>query len=165
MLDFRLKRTGPKLTTKSVRALEAAVDTPIPDDYLGFLRQTNGGSGTGLIFSVRGKKGVRYINNFLAASKSSRGPLAILDVRKECTGFIPNDALPIAFVSGDDLLLLRTRPPKRFGAIDLKVNSDITVHDDPESGIIRVARSFGAFMGMVKQVPEEELDDDDYGMW
>ncbi|HUG68223.1 MAG TPA: SMI1/KNR4 family protein [Pirellulaceae bacterium] len=160
-----MKRKGPKLTTKSILALESAIDAAVPQDYLCFLHATNGGSASGLIFSVPGKKGTRYINDFLAASQSIRGPLAILDVRKQCTEFIPKDALPIAFVSGDDLLLLRTRPPKRFGAIDLKINSDVTNHDDPESGVVRVAKSFEAFMTMVKQVPEEELDDDDYGMW
>lgn len=162
MKELNLSRTGPKLVTKSLSNLVAAIHSDLPVDYVDFLRRNNGGDATDHFFKFKRRK--RYINNFLATIQSKAGPLTILGVRTQCDGFIPTDSVPIAFIDGSNLLLIRTKP-RRFGAIDLKLDAETWNCDDPESGVFKVAPSFAAFLERVDYMDPSDLDDDEYGLW
>jgi SMI1-KNR4 cell-wall len=164
-MKIRLTQLGPRLSTTALHRLEAALGNELPGAYLRFLSKQNGGTALGHCFRFSGRTSQRYyVNEFLSATKSTRGPLSILEMRAQWNDGIPSDTIPIAIVSGEYLLLLRISGARR-GHVDLKVTADVENWTDPEDGIVPVAKSFPEFLKMLDFIPEEELDEDEYGLW
>jgi hypothetical protein len=82
-------------------------------------------------------------------------------VMENCREILPTQSLPIAYVDGDNLLLLRV-DAKKFGQIYLYVDCESAA---ATKGIHRVAKTFGEFLKGLQYTDPAELDDDDYGLW
>jgi hypothetical protein len=158
-MDLKLTQRGTKLTKKSIDGFKTKLSLELPIDYQDFLSANNGGTATGYWF--RSKRTKRYINTFFAITSTSRGPMTIGKVMENCRDILPIQSLPIAYVDGDNLLLLRV-DAKKFGQIDLYIDCESA---SATKGIHRVAKTFGEFLNGLQYTDSAELDDDDYGLW
>jgi hypothetical protein len=161
MASVNLHHAGPKLTKASLDAVQALIGAELPADYVAFLAKSNGGTADGYHFQLKRTK--RYVNTFLSTRVSKRGPCAMTAVLQNCEGLIPSDSLPIAFADGANLILLRTKP-RRYGQVDMKIDAE-TREGSPESGVVKLARTFSEFLERLQYTNPTELDEDDYGLW
>ncbi|MGN6544047.1 MAG: hypothetical protein ACTHK7_03290 [Aureliella sp.] len=79
-------------------------------------------------------------------------------------GFIPEDAIPVAFVNGENLVIMRT-VGRRANKMQIKISADVSDPNDPEDGIKSVAGSFRKFIELLRFTAVEELDENDYGLY
>jgi SMI1-KNR4 cell-wall len=158
-MELKLTQRGTKLTKKAIDSFKSKLAIELPSDYQDFVSSNNGGTATGYWF--RSKRARRYINTFFAITPSPRGPMTIGRVMENCREILPTQSLPIAYVDGDNLLLLRV-DAKKFGQIDLYVDCESAA---ATKGIHRVAKTFGEFLKGLQYTDPAELDDDDYGLW
>jgi hypothetical protein len=143
-MDLKLTQRGTKLTKKSIDGFKTKLSLELPIDYQDFLSTNNGGTATGYWFR-----------------STSRGPMTIAKVMQNCRDILPIHSLPIAYVDGDNLLLLRV-DAKKFGQVDLYIDCESAL---ATKGIHRVAKTFGDFLNGLQYTEPADLDDDDYGLW
>jgi SMI1 / KNR4 family (SUKH-1) len=164
MKKLHLANCGPKLSARALKRLETAIGGKLPQDYLKFLSLHNGGETPGYVLRIPTEPGILlYMHGFLSATESARGLATVLLVKRNCEEYIPSDTIPIAFFDEDDLLLLRTSGARR-GQVDLKLSGNVTDHEDPESGVVPVAKSFREFVGKLTVLSKDD-EEYEYGMW
>lgn len=164
LLKLSLSKVGQRLGEKARKKLSDVLNGVDAEDYLEFLKHHNGGDATGYWFKIRGSKEKQYVDTFLSASDSKGYPTSLFLVKKNAEGFIPEDAIPVAFVNGENLVIMRT-VSRRANKIQIKISADVADPNDPEDGIKSVAGSFRKFIELLRFASVEELEEDDYGLY
>lgn len=167
----RCLRAGPPLSPERIAALEAQLGAALPDDYRRFLLETNGGAPEKAMFRVyvgpaptwmaeqwRAKWDdwqEAWVDDFFVidrrlAEADRESPTTTLAFwRAQDWQMRPPDALQIACVSRDDLLLIYLRGPRR-GQVHLLCDAYLDAAQAPTpqataAAIRFVAPSFEAF--------------------
>ena len=165
-----LENAGPPLTADQIAAMESQLGASLPDDYRQFLLQTNGGKPTKAMFQFDAGPAPRWMakkwqakwkprqeawiesfhridENLAMPDPDAPGTLAFW--RAQDWLMLPREALRIATVTRDDVLLLYLSGPRR-GEIQVMCTEQIDESEEPteqtvEAAIHFVAPSFGEF--------------------
>jgi len=147
-MAVRMGKENRGATAKTLAALQQAAGAPLPEDYVAFLRRTDGGRPEGNRFDVGAAQGAS-VDGFLRAADVGKRAAALADR-------LPPGALPVADASGGNLVLLKPSPD----------GWRVAFWDHEEERATEIAASFQVFVdGLEPFGPEDVPEPDVVSAW
>lgn len=142
---YRVQRGGPPITEERLQRFEEKIGARLSDDYRGFLLEFNGGTPIGpAVFAVPGRRrNYTDVLQYLEAIDHENSSLNLENALSQLAGRIPDDAIPIAFCSCGDTVLLSVRGSRRGQVLMWNHEGE----GDPDvNNVYVVAESFTEFV-------------------
>ena len=140
----------------AVNVLEQFLKLRLPDDYRGFLLDTNGGQPDPNAFPLQGNPYDTFglVEYFFSAS-SHDSDYDLLDNTEVFQNRVPADLLPIAFDPGGNLICLAVSGEKRGGIYFWDHNDESMPGETPDyHNVYFIANSFDEFITNLTILPE-----------
>jgi len=151
-----IEKSGPQLSSRDIQALEVMLGQALPDDYAAFLLRSNGGRPAPDEFPVQGWLAggpTSDVHTFMRLQEHPIGADDILWTLDVMKGRLPAHLLPIADTSFGDLICIWLTGQQR-GTVVLWDHED--EHRPPTTrNIYQIAQSFGAFLELLGQYPDD----------
>lgn len=150
-------KQGPSVTATDVLAVQTALKHKLPKDYVAFVREHNGGVPSLTVFPIKGMplNPTGEIDR-LHSLKHGKHVFDLVESNKRVSHALPGDCISIGHDAGPGQILLYTRGPRAGQVWFLDWYSEC---EDPEDGTYFVAASFAEFLGALREVTQEELQE------
>ena len=157
-----LKNNEIKTNKKEIEEFEKEYNLKLPEDFVLFLVETNGGNPIGELYTppfdeVDPKTNERHIqetdiDNFFSFNEIKFEYGDVID-----EGYIPSEYVPLARSSFDNLFLIRLDDSESYGSIYF-ANHDLFDEENNRITISKIADSFSAFVDSLKANEEWYLE-------
>jgi SMI1 / KNR4 family (SUKH-1) len=166
MQKYNFSHCGPKITESTLASLEKQLGCKLPEDYLGFLLEHNGGYPEKPFFHCEELPVMSMVDWLCAIDDDLAKPnphAHIITMSRAYAlwgSIVPSDMLIIGSVDNDDPLMLSIRGGrqgrvfvKRMGYIEPASYEELATR--PEQEVYEVAESFVRFMEALDYSPDE----------